>query len=514
MFRTGCYTVVVVATLLALSCSAYPQSAPRQPSSAGSNGAAVSSIQSIQALIRSQHYDEAHAAIESALRQTPNDPRLFTLEGILFSLQKQRDSAIVAFDHALSLSPGDPAALRGEVQLLYSAHDRRAIPLLQRIVHANPQDQTAHEMLAVFEKDEGDCTAAIDNFRLSAEVIRTHPESLENYASCLFSTAEFNDAIPILKQLTALLPDRTYPKYDLAVVLMRTKQYDAALNLLEPVLEKDASDPEVVSVASDAYEQTGNTGKAVALARQAIVLDPSNVGYYTAFAQLCLTHESYDIGITMLNAGISRVPPNASLFLARGLLYAQLAQVEKAEADFKKAEELDSGQSLSAYATDLAELESNHEDVALEKIRAQLKTHPDSSLLHYILAKILDTRGDGGDNKASNEALQSALDAVRLKPDMVEAHDLLAGIYARTGQNEKAIEQSRLSLHYQADDQTAIYHLLIALRRAGTAGHEEEIESLVARLSELKKSSLKEENQRKRFRIVEETHSGANSTPN
>jgi tetratricopeptide (TPR) repeat protein len=287
-------------------------------------------------------------------------------------------------------------------------------------------------------------------------------------------------------------------------VLVRTKQYEAALKLLEPLLETDGSDPDLVSLASDAYEQTGNTTKAAALARQAIVLDPSNAGFYTAFAQICLNHESYDVGITMINAGIARIPNNPSLYLARGLLYAQLAQIDKAEADFKKAEQLDSGQSMSAYATDLAELESNHEEVALQNIRGQLKIHPDSPLLHYILAKILDTQGTTGDTQISDEALQSALDAVRLKPDMVEGYDLLAAMYARSGQNDKAIEQCRLALQYQPDDQPAMYHLLIALRHASGGRHDDEVASLVTRLSELKKSSLNEENQRKRFKIVEQ----------
>jgi tetratricopeptide (TPR) repeat protein len=295
--------------------------------------------------------------------------------------------------------------------------------------------------------------------------------------------------------------------------LVRTKQYEGALKLLDPLLETNASDPEVISLAADAYERTGNTTKAVSLARQAIVLDPSNAGYYTAFAQLCLTHESYDIGIKMIDAGIARIPADASLYLARGLLYAQISEIDKAEADFKKAEQLDSGQSLSAYATDLAELESNREDVALDNIRAQLKSHPDSPLLHYILAKILDTRGASGDTQLTNEALQSARDAVRLKPEMAEAHDLLAGIYARTGQNEKAIEECRLALKFQDDDQTAMYHLLIALRHDPGGNHDDEVKTLVTHLSALKKSSRNEETQRKKFKIVEQSPSTANSPP-
>jgi tetratricopeptide (TPR) repeat protein len=512
MLRTICCALIFIA-LAGAHVAALSQSAAGPAHSKGSSNEPVATIQSIQSLIRSQHYDEAKTAITSALQRTPNDPRLFTLQGILYSIQKQRDNAIASFDRALTLAPNEPAALRGKAQLLYSTQDGRALPLLLHIVQIDPDDQTAHEMLAVLQQGQGDCAAAIDNFRLSGDLIHTHPASLESYASCLFDTSQFNESIPVLQQLASLLPGRTYPRYDLAVVLVRARQYDAALKLLDPLLETDASDPEVVSLASDAYERTGDTTKAVSLARQAIVLDPANPAYYTAFAQLCLTHESYDIGIKMLDAGIARIPNDASLYLARGLLSAQISQIDQAEADFKRAEALDSGQSLSAYATDLAELESNHEDVALDNIRTQLKAHPDSPLLHYILAKILDMRGESGDAQLTTEALASARDAVRLKPEMVEAHDLLAGIYARTGQNEKAIEECRLSLKYQNDDQTAMYHLLIALRHDPAGNHQDEVESLVARISELKKSSRNEETQRKKFKIVEQSPAPASSTP-
>jgi len=503
MFRTGYYALLCGAALLASTAAMQPQSG---------NGPAVSapapannpSIQSIQNLIRSQHYEEALQAIDGALQHAPNDARLFTLKGIVLSIEKHQNNALAAFDHALKLSPNEPAALRGKAQLLYSAHDTHAIPLLERIVRSDPKDQTAHEMLAALDQGRGDCATAIDHFRLSEQVIQNHPGSLESYASCLFDTSQYEQAIPILQQLAALLPDRTYPRYDLAVVLVRTKKYEAALKLLEPLLESSASDPEILSLASDAYEQSGNTGKAAALARQAIVLDPENVSNYTAFAQLCLTHESYDVGIAMMNAGLARIPNAPALLLARGLFYAQLAQIDKAEADFAKAEQFDSGQSLSAYATDLAELELNHEDIALKKIRAQLKRYPNSFLLHYILAQILDARGDDGDHQASREALQSALDAVRLKPHMVEAHDVLSSIYARSGQYDKAIEQCHLALRDQPDDQIAMYHLLIALRHSGGAEHQDEIDSLVSGLSELKKTARKDENQRKRFKIIEQ----------
>ena len=462
-----------------------------------------SSVASIEALIRSHNYDQALAATRSALQQAPKDFRLWTLDGIVCSLMGNSRDAINAFDQALLLSPSYAPALKGEVQLLYQTHDKRAIPLLERILKADPKDEVAHEMLATLEAGQANCQAANENFLASAAGISSHPDSLEAYGKCLVQTKQLEKAVPVFEKVVALLPDRTYPQYDLAVVLVETKRYESALKTMGPLLKASQPDPDVLSLASEAYEATGDTPKAVSLLRQAIVLDPANASYYSAFAALCLNHESYQVGVDMLNIGLKHVSNDPSLYISRGLLYAQLAQYDLAEEDFKAAERLDSSQSISSYAIDLAELQRNHPDQALAEIHTQLKAHPQSPLLNYLLGKMLWSQGSDEDKKIPAEAMRSVQLALKLKPDMVEARDLLANMYMRSGQYSLAVEQCRLVLEYAPSDQSAIYHLITALRHSGQEEQHKEIPALLKRLSELQQSSLQQETDRKRFKLVE-----------
>jgi tetratricopeptide (TPR) repeat protein len=462
------------------------------------------SIASIQSLIRSQEYDQALQLTRSALHETPNDFRLWTLQGIVLSIQGSNHDALNDFDRALSLSPGYAAALKGKVQLLYQTQDERAIPLLEKILKADPKDETAHEMLAILEGRQGNCRAAIGHFLLGAEVIANHSYSLEVYGYCLVHTKQPRQAISVFEQLAAILPQHTYPKYDLAVLLVETKQNDAALKVLEPLLAADQSDPDLLDLASEAYEAAGDTPKAVSLLRQAIVLSPANANYYNAFAMLCLDHESFQVGIDMIDAGMQRISDDPSLYISRGLLYAQLAQYEEAEVDFNTAERLDSAQSLSSYAMDLAEVEKNHPDKALLQVRSQLRAHPDSPFHHYLLAKLLEKSGSGKPGEASREAISSALIAVKLKPDFVEARDLLASLYLGSSQYRLAIEQCQLALQYAPSDQSAMYHLIMALRHSGQSGEHDKIQTLVKRLSESQQASRQQDTDRKRFKLVEQ----------
>lgn len=469
------------------------------------------SIESIESLIRSQEYDQALEMSKLALHQTPNDFRLWTLQGIILSIKGGNHDAIDAFQKALSLSPNYPAALKGEVQLLYQARDERAIPLLEKILKADPKDETAHEMLANLEEKEGNCQVAIDHFLLSTEAIRTHPGSLEAYGNCLAQTKQPQKAIPIFEQLAALLPGSTYPKYDLAVLLAEAKQNDAALKILEPLLTPDQADPDILSLASQAYEAVGDTPKAAPLLRQAIVLNPANADYYVAFAALCLDHDSFEIGIDMMNAGLLRISNDPSLYISRGLLYAQIADYDKAEADFNAAERLDSGQSLSVYTKDIVKIQRDMSDkthpekaLSLSDIRTQLKDHPDSAFLHFLLAKLLADEKTGTQSAVSGEAMKSALLAVKLKPDFVQARNLLASMYMSSGQYGVAIEQCRHVLEYAPTDRSALYHLIIALRHSGQSGQRDEIQALVKRLSDLQQISLQQETARKRFKLLEQ----------
>ena len=472
---------------------------------------AKASIESIESLIRSQEYDQALQMTRSAQQQTPNDFRLWTLEGIVLSIRGSNQDAIDAFQKALSLSSNYPAALKGEVQLLYQARDKRAIPLLEKILKADPKDETAHEMIANLEEKQGKCAVAIDHFLLSTGAIRTHPGSLEAYGNCLVQTKQPEKAIPIFEQLAALFPGSTYPKYDLALLLVEAKQNDAALKVLEPLLTTDQSDPDILSLASEAYEALGDTPKAGPLLRQAIVLNPADADYYVAFAALCLDHDSFEVGIDMMNAGLQRIPNDPSLYISRGLLYAQIADYDKAEADFNTAERLDSGQSISVYTKDIVELQRDMSDkthpdkaLSLSDVRKQLAEHPDSAFLHFLLAKLIVDKEPGTGSEAPAEALKSALLAVKLKPDLVQARDLLASMYMSSGKYGLAIEQCRLALQYAPTDRSALYHLIVALRHSGRSGQRDEIQALVKRLSELQQTVLRQETDSKRFKLLEQ----------
>jgi len=459
------------------------------------------SISAIESLIRAQQYDQALTMLKTGLRGNASDFKLWTLEGICLALQGNDNEALTAFDRAVRISPNYTPALKGEVQVLYKTGDRRAISLLERMLKSDPGDVTSHAMLGMLEKHVGDCQAAVSQFLLSKEAIANDPAALEAYGYCLFKLNQTTDAIPVFRQLIPLLPGRAYPSYDLAVLLLATHDNEEAIKVLEPLLTPDQIDPDIFTLASQAYEAVGNTPRAVALERQAIVLNPTDPANYVLFAVLCLTHDSFQVGIDMLNAGFKRISDDSSLHLSRGVLYAQIGEYDKAEADFKLAEQLDTTQTIGAYAGDLTILQKNDPDKALVRVREQLKAHPDNPLFRLLLAQLIINKAPEPRSTAFNEAMSNALAAAKSKPDLVEAHNALASMYMDLNEYERAVKECRTSLQYDPSNEAAMYHLVISLRHSG---HGDELPLLVKRLSEIHRESLRLETDRKRYRLVEQ----------
>ena len=97
------------------------------------------------------------------------------------------------------------------------------------------------------------------------------------------------------------------------------------LPLQKPLLAASSPDVSTMQLAAAAYEASGDTPNAVKILREAIVKDPRDTGLYVDFANLAMTHQSFQAGIDLMNAGLNLEPKAADLYLARGVLYVQLA---------------------------------------------------------------------------------------------------------------------------------------------------------------------------------------------
>jgi tetratricopeptide (TPR) repeat protein len=460
----------------------------------------------VASALSAKDFDKALVLLQPALKQRPQNAKLWTLQALALSGKGNTKEALIAYQTALKISPDYLPALEGAAQSEYNAGSQNAVPLLNHLLKLRPDDPTTHAMLAVLAARNGDCHQAVEHFLAIGSLLDSEAQLREEYGACLLKLKQPEQAISIYRKPVELNPTDNEARYQLAVVQLMAEKPSDALDTLGPLLQVHEPGTKTLELAASAYEDAGNTKMAVNTLRQAILADPHNVDLYLDFAAISMDHQSFQVGIDMVEVGLKAEPKAAPLYVARGVLYVQLAKYDQAQDDFEKAEQLEPNQPLASVAKGLELAQTNDLTEALRTVRSKLVRTPNDPYLLYLQADILAQSGPEPGSQNFQNALRSARRAVALEPGLVAVRDLLAKLYLQAGQNQSAIAQCREALKSDPKDQTALYHLIQALRKTGD---QQELPDLLKRLAELRAESTKQEREHNRYKLVE---AGASST--
>lgn len=457
-------------------------------------------IRAIASALQGRDFAKALELLRPALQQSPGDAQLWAMQGAAYVGEGHRQEALASFRSALKLSPDYLPALQGAAQIEFDAGTPEAIPLLQRLLRLRPADPTGHGMLAVLLYRQGNCGAAVVHFEKAGRLFDSQVDALHAYATCLVKLRQPDRAAKVFQRTVALNPDDHRERQLLASIQLMAHQPQDAITTLGPLLGSDHPDVGTLELASAAYEDTHDTERAVDVLRQAVLLDPGNVNLYLDFANLSSVHQSFQVGINVVNDGLSLEPKAAPLYFARGVLYVQLGQYDKGQADFEKAYELDPNQSLSVAAQGLAAVNANDLDRALTTVQTKLERKPSDPILLYLEADVLIQKGAEPGTPEFQLAMRSAKKAVSLRPTLGPARAVLAKLYLQAGRYPEAVEQCRKALDIDPKDQTSLYRLIQALRKTGDNA---EIPGLLKRLALHRQEATKEEMEHYRYKLVE-----------
>ena len=457
-------------------------------------------IAPIVSALRDQQFEKALALLHTALVQSPGNAQLWTMQGVAYDGAGNKREALNSFRRALKLSPDEIPALQGTAQIEFDAGDIAGIPFLEHLLRLHPSDVTSHGMLAILQYQQGDCSSAVVHFEKAAALFESKIPALHAYGSCLVKLKRLEKAVDVFSQTLALDPSDRSERQVLASVQLMVHHSEQAIATLSPLLAANA-DPATLELASAAYEGAHDTEKAVDALRQAILIDPRNVNLYVDFAALSSTHQSFQVGINVVDDGIALQPKAAPLYFARGVLYVQLAEYDKAQADFEQAYDLAPSQSLSIAAQGLAAVQQNDLEHALSGVQEKLTRKPDDPILLYLQADILLQRGAEPGSPEFQTAMRSAKKAIELRPTLGSARSILAKLYLKTGQYTEAAVQCRKALDIDPKDQSAVYHLIQALRKTEQKA---EIPELLKRLALLRQQATNDEREQYRYKLVED----------
>jgi tetratricopeptide (TPR) repeat protein len=455
--------------------------------------------------LRDQNFDLALRLSQGALEKTPHDFRIWTLRGMAYSGERKNSQALDAFEHALKLNSAYLPALEGAAQDEYQLGNKQAKAYLERVLALRPDDPTSHAMLGVVAYREKDCTNAVVHFQKAGDLLSSQPSALAEYGACLAQLGQFEGATAVLKQALASQPGSKEIRYNLALAEWKASHAEDALATLQPTDGNGFEDEEFLLLAADICESQNDTARAVALLRKAILAMPKKVDAYLDLAYISYDHASPQVGVDVLNAGLTQLPANAQIYLVRGVLYAQLGKFIEATEDFATANRLDPNLSFTSTAIGIVQSQEHRSDEALDTFQTAARAHPKDALTQYLLAEALSQQAQLAGH--DTQAIAAAQLAARLDPQMVAAHDLLATLYLRDGHTRPAIEQCRAALDIDPKDQQALYHLILAMRKTD---QKDQVPELLKQLMQLRTAAQEQGAEEKRYKLEDVVISSTN----
>jgi len=457
-------------------------------------------IAEIKILLRNGNAAEADRRCDLALRQFPRNAALWTLKGLASDRLHKTGQALKAYYSALAIDREYLPAVEGAAQDEFRKRSQKAVPLLERAEKVRPTDSTIQAMLGTLAYLRHDCGNAIVHFERIPAVPEWSMGTLQEYGTCLGRLEDWKRAATVLSLALVREPTNDETRYNLAVAEFQTGKYSSVIETLNPLLQREPPDPESLGLAAEACESLFDTPRAVDLLKKGIAAYPENLEFYVAFANLSLTHSSFQVGVDVLNAGIARLPREASLHFARGILFLEMGEYDKSERDFDLLEALDPAMPVGPVAGALAKLELRQSKEAERIARAQLANHPDDPYLNYVLAEAIRSQGAPPDSDEFREAQAAAEKAVKLQPNFARARLVLSRLYMQSGKFDTAAIQAQEAAKLAPDNVTIMYNLILATNHTGKA---EQIPQLIKRLKELKEASSQKRHQLRQYTLAE-----------
>lgn len=325
---------------------------------------------------------QAVAMLKTALA---NDPKL--VDGWIFLGQLQRalgDNAAAreAFDKALALSPGNPAALRDRAALLLAMDE--LVPAdadIAAILKANAQDPLGNYLQALAH-------AKRQNFRAAEISLQKMKAGLFNYPPAMYLLAVINlqqdqlaQAEENITRFLTRLPNDEAGKALLATILLRRNNLARAVAFLKDAVETSPKSIRLLGLLADAYARGNEKEAAAAILDRIAALGPQDAQLKTELAAQRLRIGQSAAAVADLEAATALAPQSLQPGLMLVLTY------------------IDAGRLVEA-----------------RQAAETMRTHrPDDPLVENLLGAIALSAGNGAEARPHFEA------ALKLKPDFLPA---------------------------------------------------------------------------------------------
>jgi tetratricopeptide (TPR) repeat protein len=340
MFRFSSRTLVSALLLASLAARACAQAVdPQQPSG---DTAPQTPLQIAKDLAARGRLDKAMAQLDALAAQSPEQPGVERLRGIIFYEKEQLQQAEAAFAKAIEQDPNDREAteMRG-VSLFRLGRTAEAIPHLEKahaaVERANIDPQYVLGLCYVDVQRYDDARHAF------AAQYGFSPDSAESYllAARLFLRREaVVEAVNEAAKALALNPSLPLAHQLLGEAALAKGDYQTAIQEFEAERKIDPLNGPLYDRLGDAYLRSGKYTDAQTALNRAVLLEPTSTAPYILLGEVFLKLEQPIQALHYLDRAAKMDPANFLTHNLLGQAYKATGQVAEANREFQMVVDL------------------------------------------------------------------------------------------------------------------------------------------------------------------------------
>jgi len=436
---------------------------------------------------RLERYPEAAEVLGRAAKLAPKDPKVLTHYAHILQRMGRKEEAEKVLADFRTFAPEEGRrpnqGLFDYLNLPPEKQYAKYMENLQRNIGIRPDDPKLRMQLGKTYLEQGKPEQALEAFRV-AKKLTSDTDILAACGKALLDDGQYAASREFLEPALAANPAASDLRLDLAIAVFNSGGPDAGLTILDGT-SPEQRQGDYFLLRAQILDAMNKPQEAAEALNRAFATAPTRPDLYYQATLFLIKHEQYKRAIGLLDLANKTIPNVPELELLQAMSYELvrdhdntmrvLARVEsrwpewsmpymiqgitlairlrsaEAEPVLKNAIALGADNGISNYYLALVIVNSNPERVeeAQQAISKALQLTPDDVYVQSLAGKIDYLRKD---YPAAVEHLNSAL---RLWPEMTEAHETLAGVYRAMGDKEKSVAELKEILRVKQANPTA-----------------------------------------------------------
>ncbi len=226
-------------------------------------------------LRRSGRIDEAIEAMKQAIKKNPDRAAPYNNLGLLYYTQQKPELALETIQLGLTMKPNHPVLLNSLGTVRYQQNRvEEAIEAFRAAVEADGSYAESISNLAVIYQDLKDVANTEYWLKRQIEVEPENGEPRVSLALLHIRQGQLGDAIRVLEESVATLPDDLHSLIVLGEVLARNQRPADALPYLENARDLDPKLPNIWNLLGTSYNLLGRTEDARQAFTKSLALNP------------------------------------------------------------------------------------------------------------------------------------------------------------------------------------------------------------------------------------------------